>query len=600
MKHARRIRDDFSIALDPASSLSLQHQVRQKIVDSIHHGLLRPARRLPSSRRLAESLGVSRNTVSLAYDALLAEGFLVSRARSGIFVASDAPGERIATGRRGPGAGSRLTQQMPPPPGETGFRCPVNWHQYPFPFVDGRISTDLLPLAEWREAIRLACARHEAARWNAVTGDADDPMLLDEVRSKILSLRGMDVGTEEMLMMVSQRYALCLVVELLVRRATPVVVEEPCEAELLRQLNERQAEVSRLDPGLAAPLPQGAIVFTGLRRWHASTAAWQRGLLAAVAAADGILVELDVPPDVRDASRTQPALRALDVDGRVVYIGTLAAVAACGDAPGIVVAGADLIERVRQSRRNHGATLSPQSQRSWAYFIGLGHYSSALLRAGRVLEKRRRALRDALNHYLHRSTEIRNLPGASAYWVSVPEGIDGRELAQNAAASGILLELAPSGDGGLAFYMGVTGLHESQIRAGVLALSRLLRERRAPTSRRIEDESVAPLRGAALRKAMSDATLLYNTVYGEPATLRIHRDGKLSGVAGYAGEDCDEGRWWIENDRWFRQWQQWAYGEASNYAIVIDGDQLRWYDADGALADSAVIVRKPARRKIGN
>ena len=76
----------------------------------------------------------------------------------------------------------------------------------------------------------------------------------------------------------------------------------------------------------------------------------------------------------------------------------------------------------------------------------------------------------------------------------------------------------------------------------------------------------------------------------------MRADGELIGTAGYANEDCDRGRWWIEGDRWFRQWQQWAYGEISSYAIVVVGDQLRWYGSDGLLADTAIITRRPIRR----
>ena len=95
---------------------------------------------------------------------------------------------------------------------------------------------------------------------------------------------------------------------------------------------------------------------------------------------------------------------------------------------------------------------------------------------------------------------------------------------------------------------------------------------------------------------MAGSTLLYNTVYGEPARIEVRANGELIGTAGYANEDCDRGRWWIEDDRWYRQWQQWAYGEASGYAIVVEGDQLRWYGSDGLLADTAVITRRISGR----
>ena len=74
------------IYLDPESSLNLQNQIRQKLVDAILIGTFPGGSRLPSSRKLAEQLGVARNTVVLAYEQLIEEGFLESRERSGIFV----------------------------------------------------------------------------------------------------------------------------------------------------------------------------------------------------------------------------------------------------------------------------------------------------------------------------------------------------------------------------------------------------------------------------------------------------------------------------------------------------------------------------------
>src|SRR3546814_12732865 len=73
------------------------------------------------------------------------------------------------------------------------------------------------------------------------------------------------------------------------------------------------------------------------------------------------------------------------------------------------------------------------SQRAWAYFIGMGHYSAGLVRTGRVLARRRTALRDALNHSLPKFVTIETSPGASAYWVSVPPVTDVRALARRAA-----------------------------------------------------------------------------------------------------------------------------------------------------------------------
>jgi GntR family transcriptional regulator/MocR family aminotransferase len=91
--------------------------------------------------------------------------------------------------------------------------------------------------------------------------------------------------------------------------------------------------------------------------------------------------------------------------------------------------------------------------------------------------------------------------------------------------------------------------------------------------------------------------LLYNTVYGEPCTLQLEADGTLSGRAGYSNEDVDTGRWWVEGGRWFRQWKNWAYGESMGLHTVIDGEQVRWFSAEGLLIDTAIIVRARGARR---
>ncbi len=598
MKREPRATDVLNLALDPAAPLSLQHQLRQKLINAIHRGVLRPGQRLPSSRHLADRIGVSRNTVSLAYDALLAEGHLASRSRSGVYVASGIPGSRIGRAQRNLEPGSPLAVRLPPPPEDAGFRCPQHWHRYPFPFIDGRVDAELTPLSEWSEAIRLAGSRHEVTQWPLESGDADDLMLVEEMRGKVLPMRGVEAGAEELLITLSSRHALQMAGELLVRRGTPLVLQQPADPEFERRMRERQADIRTLDPALDEALPAGAVVVTSGRHGFAAESPYPRRLLACVAAADGLLIEHDVPAGVQDGGRVAPALRGFDQDGRVVYVGGLAPAASCGEPPGVLVAPPAFIERARQLRRSQGTTPPRVLQRAWAYFIGLGHYSASLVRAGRILAERRTALRDALNHYLHERVSIETSPGASAYWVSMPAGTDARELARQAAAIGVLIEPMRRSDGRDALCMGVTGISATRIREGVRNLSRLVRGDLSPASRRIEDEAVAPLGSKALRRAMAGATLLYATVYGEPCTLEIRADGDLVGTAGYSGEDCDHGHWWLEGDRWYRQWRQWAYGEAAGYAVVIDGDQVRFYGEDGFMADAAVLTRpSPARRR---
>ena len=82
-------------------------------------------------------------------------------------------------------------------------------------------------------------------------------------------------------------------------------------------------------------------------------------------------------------------------------------------------------------------------------------------------------------------------------------------------------------------------------------------------------------------------TIIYNVVYGVPCTIDLHADGRRVGTAGYSDEDCDVGRWWVDGDRWHRQWTEWVYGEERAYYVVVNDDRIKWFNADQQLVDTA-------------
>lgn len=588
--------DDIAIVLDPGSQLSLQQQLRQKIIDAIQRGVLGAGRRLPSSRQLSRQLDISRNTVALAYDALVAEGHLVARQRSGVFVAADASSARIVGRRRQPAAESLLAKSLPQTRANDGFRCPHNWQQYPYPFIDGRIDPQLLPLAEWREAIRLACSRRDALSWSTSNGELDDVMLLDELRTKVLPERGIDAAPHEMLLTVSARHALQMLAELLIKPGVPVWLQEPVDADFVQTLRERKLDIGRFDPTSTVPFPEGVVIVTSARCGIESGSRIPSALLKSIRDHHGILIEQDTPADVHEAVSAAPALCASSDGGAVIYVGSLSPTVSCGVPPAVTVASAPVIERLRQLRRMSGAVPEFLQQRAWAYFIALGHYTASLRRARRILGERRTALRDALNHYLHEQVVIESLPSTSAYWVRCNDDRDTDLLAREAAGLGVLIRPGRLPGTQNAFCMGVTGITEERIRAGVRDLARLVRGDLSGVRRKLADDGTPRLTGAELRRAMAGKTLLYSTVYGEPCTIEMCRNGGLAGIAGHARDDRDQGQWWIEDDRWFRQWRNWAYGEVYSYAVVIEGDQIRLYDKDGLFADRGVLVPTGSRR----
>ena len=595
---------EFGFIIDRDSTLSLQHQLRLRLIDAIHRGVLKPGRKLPSSRQLSNQIGVSRNTVTLAYDALLAEGHLLTKPRSGIFVASDVPADRLTTGRRGLAPRSPAAVVLPASSAANGeFQKPPNWDQHPYPFLPGCIDSSLVPLDEWREVLRLAFSRQSLARWNANVG-SDDTSLVEELRAQVLPFWGIEAGSEEIASTVSTRHAFHLACEVLLQRSTSVMIDDDLDPEMRNRVFARQP----LAYGIAAKddvarglkdAPRGSVVVIEagrVARGPGDARAAAQAFLKNAAERDVVIIEVATPPELRETRRAALSLRGFDTARRVIFIGGLSPLASLGKAPGFVNGDARVIERIRQVRYTIGGELEPGLQRAWSLFIGLGHYAACLARANRVLLARRTALRDALNHYLHKQVSIESMRGSSAYRVQGPANLDAVQLAREAAARGLLIEPVGAASPG-AFYMGVSGIARENIRTGVQLLGSFLRSNSNLGARELKDETLAPLGGRELQRVMSGMTLLYNTVYGDPCTIHVQPDGTLVGQAGYANEDCDRGRWWIEDDRWCRQWDNWAYGEPTGFTTIIDGEQVRWFNSAGLLTDTAVIVRAAPRVK---
>ncbi|MCP4300844.1 MAG: PLP-dependent aminotransferase family protein, partial [Gammaproteobacteria bacterium] len=208
---------DAIIYIDPDSPMNLQNQIRQKIVDGIINGVFPPGMKLPSSRKLAQQLEVARNTVVAAYQQLIADGYLVSRERSGIFVDEEMLQARVAASSAAPSTGraKSITQDLP------------NWSHYPYPFIDGNFDSTLFPLAEWREANRLSLSVADVIDWSTGSGDADDPMLLEEIRTKFLTRRGIQATPDQILITMGTQNSLYLVSQLLAGASTRIAVEEP-------------------------------------------------------------------------------------------------------------------------------------------------------------------------------------------------------------------------------------------------------------------------------------------------------------------------------------------------------------------------------------
>jgi GntR family transcriptional regulator/MocR family aminotransferase len=595
------------IFLDPDSELSLQSQIRAKLVEAISSGVFPEGRRLPSSRKLADQLGVARNTVVLVYEQLIEEGYLISRERSGIYVNEKLKDGRVAGSLAPPrprNVASHWRQRFKvSSSGREPYLLPPNWSHHPYPFLDGKFDTSLFPVKEWREATRLALGVREINDWAGATGDADDPVLIEQIRTKILPRRGIQAAPDEILVTVGAQQALHLTIQLLVDSSVSVAIEEPGLPAMRQLLAQRGA------PLVYQPVDAEGIVvderIDGCQLIYvtpshqtptAVTMSMQRrqALLDKARARDQLIIEDDFEFESNYLRSAHPALRSMDTENRVVYISSLSKVLEPGLCLGFMVAAPEIIAEARKLRRLAVRHPPLNNQRAAAFFLSLGHYDAFMMHMHKVFGERWKALREALRLYLLHFVETTPAQGGTSVWLQGPPEIEVELLVQEAAKRGILIEpvshyYATANAPENCFRMGITSLPVGKIREGVEKLTELIHDLSSDHVELLPDAKGKKLSGEEITRLFSDTTVLWKTINGEPVAVDYHADGSAQGRVGYANEDRGAGKWWVHGDMFYRQWERWYFGEALGFYVVVDGSMIKLFDENELLSDIGVL-----------
>ncbi|RMC32076.1 PLP-dependent aminotransferase family protein [Paracoccus alkanivorans] len=429
---------------------TLQGRLMAAIVRAILESRARPGTRLPSSRLLARSLGISRMTVTLVYQELVSQGYLETLPRSGIAVAATVPHRRLRV------SGTRQTGQPPDwrdwlsdhrlP--RRVIRKPANWRDFRYRFIYGQADPDLFDHSAWRDCARRALGTRDFAALAADQYGADDPLLVDYICSNTLPRRGIHAQPEEVLVTMGAQNALFLAVELLGRADRLAVTEEPGYPDFAETLRRAQSPTIFLPvDGMGlnpAELPENTRLVIVTPSHHIPTGATmplarRKDLIARAGGQNFLIIEDDYDFEMSYLAPPAPALKSLDDTGRVIYLGSFSKSLFPGLRIGYMVGPAALITQARALRSMMLRHPPSHLQRITAYFLALGHYDAHIVRLREALKNRRTALEQALRRT---SLTIAGAPasGGSSVWIKGPEHVDSADLAEQLRPDGVLIE----------------------------------------------------------------------------------------------------------------------------------------------------------------
>jgi len=442
--------------------LSLQGQIREMLVTAILKGILSPGAAVASSREMADQLGVGRITVVLAYQQLSDEGFLVSRERRGHFVSDDVLNGSLL--KKTPDQNNQNNQPTQPtqtisqtdwykrfclhPSQQRSIVKPADWQKYPFPFLYGQLDQALFPTAAWRESCSKTLSVLDIKEWAPDLITRDDASLVEQIRTKILPRRGVWAGAEELIVTVGAQHALYMVADLLIRSKTRMGIEDPGYPDARNIFSSRTQKVVPLPIG-----PDGLIIHEDLKQFDylyttpshqcptgvTMPLAQREQLLDLANRHDLIIIEDDFESENSFEGEPIPALKSLDQNDRVIYIGSLTKSLAPGLRIGFIVAAPQLIAELRALRRLMLRHPSTFIQRTLALFISLGHNDAQLRRIALAQKERHGVLMQALKRYAPQC-QVVPVSGGGSCWMRLPDDVDAITLGIEAAKVGVLIE----------------------------------------------------------------------------------------------------------------------------------------------------------------
>ncbi len=431
----------LSVGVSRREDVPAYQQIHEQIRRLILERRLTGGLRLPSSRVLAEQLGVSRTTATAAYDELAAEGYVQSRRGAGVYVAADLPDDYLAIRQH-----KTVSERAPAVSKE---RQPLDRS-----FEVGRPDAEAFPSRLWSQLLARSARRDMPAllREPAPNGLQS---LRQAIAQHLRDFRGLACNWRQVLITSGVREALELLCQALLAPGAPVIMEDPGYQAARQLFAARGHDVLSVpvdeqglavEPDGAAFQSAGMALVTPSRHYPLGmplSAARRLALLDWADRQGAWIIEDDYDSEYRYSGRPLDALMSLDRSGRVIYLGSFSKVMFRGLRLGFLVVPENLVEPCTTTQSSLGPQAALVAQPAMASFIAEGHLATHLRRTRRLYAERLKTMQRILANDF--SDALGPLPQDSGMHIvcllsdALSAACGDRQLCRRAAEEGLVL-----------------------------------------------------------------------------------------------------------------------------------------------------------------
>ncbi|WP_246201137.1 PLP-dependent aminotransferase family protein [Vibrio ziniensis] len=414
---------------------NLFHAIREKIVKQLWH----KGGKLPSTRKLAEELNLGRNTVTAAYEQLVAEGYLESRTGSGFYVAVELPDHYLPTSKPTKHKEQTQTVQIQKvEPNNTAF-------------APGVPDLQQFPIAKWNKHLQVHSTRHSLLGNKGTQGDAELRLALSDY---LATSRSVHCDADRIIITSGAQQALMITLMAVMEPNDSVLMEQPGYSKMRKiiELLKYQFEPVHVNEYVGFDIERifkskaRALYITPSNQYPMGTTLNTEQRLKLIEWANQgnhWIIEDDYDSEFQFAHRPYTSLQGLSAeihaDSRVIYVGSFSKTMFNSLRMGYLIVPQALVDRCLAIKDALTGDSPAHIQSALADFIKSGDFLRHIRKMRRLYKDKHQQMMSSIQKHFAKDVEIISQAAGLHVTLKWVEGIDEVTLSLAALNDGIVV-----------------------------------------------------------------------------------------------------------------------------------------------------------------